>query len=425
VKKTLLVVAVAAMLVLSVASSAFAVNHSGQQRLGSAATTGAPVGGAGVNPTNNVAGAGTYTYQDWSTGNGNIASTNGINGTGGNAVDNSPHGNYTTNTVKCAVCHAVHYAAAGGAPVAGGTQTADTLLRMKASQSCVYCHATTGTSVNGRPVYDGIGNITTSGGSSTVGHAIGNNCDECHTGPHGAGADESVAALSGYLLKNQTNNVTGTDGVAVTTNNMIDSINFIDDQAVAQGFASGAALGATPATYGSTNTSTLKEQAVGVFCAQCHNGAYATVAPGAATNVSGMTNAAANNALGSALSGHRIAAAADASWQTAPGQKSSSVLTGVAVAWAPATNCKSCHDSVDVFGNSAFPHSWGQDSTGAKTRLWLLQSAGFGAAKTALPQNNASPSSYGVGKGQAQLYDGVCLKCHVDSVSGNGVGSTF
>ena len=29
----------------------------------------------------------------------------------GNVGDNSPHGNYTTTTVKCVVCHAVHYAA--------------------------------------------------------------------------------------------------------------------------------------------------------------------------------------------------------------------------------------------------------------------------------------------------------------------------
>jgi hypothetical protein len=428
VKKTLLVVAVAAILVFAFAGSALAVNHSGQQRLGTAAVTGAPVGGAGVNPTNNVAGAGTATYMDWSTGIGNVTSeTNGIDGSVGNALDNSPHGSYTTNTVKCAVCHAVHYAAAGNAPVAGGTQTADTLLRMKASQSCVYCHATGGQAVNGRPVYNGIGTITTSGGGSTVGHAIGNNCDECHTGPHGANADESIASLSGYLLKNQSNAVTSTAGVASTTTNMIGAANFIDAQAVAQGFTTGAALGYTPATLASTNSSTIREQAVGIFCAECHNGAYATQAPGAATNVSGMANAQAGPGvgLGGALSGHRIGAAATSTWQSASGQVSSSAMTGVAVAWAAANNCKSCHDSVDTYGNSAFPHAWGQDSAGSQTRMWLLQAADQGSTKTALPQLNSSPSAYSVGKSQQQLYDGVCLKCHVNSGATAGVGVTF
>jgi hypothetical protein len=423
VKKTLFVVAVAAILVLSVAGSAFAVNHSGQQRMGNSFSTGAPVGGGGINPTNNVNGAGSFTYQDWSTGIGNIASTNGVSGVGGNATENSPHGDYTTNTVKCAVCHAVHYAAAGG-PV-NGTQTADTLLRVRADQACAYCHATAGQSVNGRPVYDGVFPAS-SGGSTTVGHATNGDCSECHTGPHGAGADNSVAGLSGYLLKNQTN--TFGAGATVTTN-MLSAMTALETQATGQGFAAGAVLGDTPANFATTNDTAHREQAVGIFCAECHNGSYAQVAAGGSANVSGNTGTqlttAAGAGLGAAMSGHRIAAAATSTWQSASGQVSSSKMTGVAVAWAPATNCKSCHDSQDVFGNNAFPHSWGQDAAGNKTRMWLLQASNAGATKTALPQNNASPSSYGIGKGQAELYDGVCLKCHVAGTGTSGVGLTF
>jgi hypothetical protein len=159
VKKTLFVMALAAVLVFAVASSAFA--GSGQDRQGAAAVAPAPVGG---NPASTpVAGAGTYTYKNWNT------------TLGTNAGDNSPHGNYTTTTVKCVVCHAVHYAAPGNDSRTGASsgQHADTLLRMKASDACVYCHATAGVAVNGVPVYaDGINN----------GHVIGSNCDMCHTG---------------------------------------------------------------------------------------------------------------------------------------------------------------------------------------------------------------------------------------------------
>ena len=48
---------------------------------------------------------------DWSTGLGTNNSA---------SAGNSPHGNFTTTTVKCVVCHAVHYAAPGNAPVASG-----------------------------------------------------------------------------------------------------------------------------------------------------------------------------------------------------------------------------------------------------------------------------------------------------------------
>lgn len=42
----------------------------------------------------------------------------------------SPHGGYTTTTVKCAVCHAVHSAPAGS----------EVLLPAKVSEACDYCH---------------------------------------------------------------------------------------------------------------------------------------------------------------------------------------------------------------------------------------------------------------------------------------------
>ena len=403
-KKTLFVVALATMLLFAVAGSAFAVvNRSGQQRLGAAGT-------AAVFPGNN---AGALTYQDW-----NPALY-------GNALPNagtSPHGNYTTTTVKCVVCHAVHYAAPGGAPVDSG-QAADTLLRMRASEACVYCHATAGVAVNGRPVYNG---VAPGANDPLVGHVTGQNCSFCHTTVHGVGQDNSVAALAGYLLislpnsmkyatapvASPSNSPVGVNVISPTaafsSNNMLDAIQAIDNGAVNQGFAPGTALGFSVSSFANTNSAPIREQAVGVFCAECHNGAYATAAAGASTNVSSSSTAP--------YSGHRTMAAATTDWNGAT-KVSSSALSGITVAWAAANDCKSCHDMKDNYGNAAFPHAWGTTAVGAK--MWLTSAATAGVATTPLTPVS---TSYTAG---LQLQDGVCLKCHVASGGAAGVGITF
>jgi len=371
------------MLVFALGGTAFAVNHSGQQRFGAG---------------NPAEGSGAYIYQDWDT-------TLGTNATDGT----SPHGNYTTTTVKCVVCHAVHYAAPGGAPVSSGLQAADTLLRMKATDACIYCHATADVAVNGRPVYDGLGAAITApgatGGNTTTGHVVGQNCSYCHTTVHGGGADHTVASLDGYLLKEMT--ATNVQGTGAVTTNMLEAITAIDHNAENQGFAPGAALNGTIGDYATIASPTLREQAVGIFCAECHNGAYATAAAGAATNVYESGTAA--------FSGHRIAAAATGDWNV-DGDVSSSAFPGGPVAWAPATNCLSCHDALDSLGNPAFPHSWGG------TKMWLTAAAYAGAPSENLPLGGGA-NAYNTGK--PQLSDGVCLKCHVASGGTDGVGITY
>ena len=386
-KKTVLIVALATMLVLAFAVPAMAINRSGQDRLGA---------------KNDAQGAGAMTYEDWDEANGTNAGTN------------SPHGNYTTTTVKCVVCHAVHYAApaAPAGYVAGndytvpsGNQAADTLLRSKASDACIYCHATAGIAVNGKPVYDGLGQALTgvgaTGGYTTTGHAIGENCSVCHSSVHGAGADDSVASLKGYLLRALP--ATNVQGTGADTGNMIEAITAIDHVAENQGFAAGEALAGTIGDYAAVNNATLREQAVGIFCAECHDGAYATAAAGAATNV--------KNSGTAAFSGHRIAAAATTNWN-ADGSKSSGTFTGT-IAWAAATNCKSCHDADDQWGQPAFPHAWGG------SKMWLTSAADAGSAKEA-DNKVAGGADDGL-----QLYDGICLKCHVASGGTAGVGITF
>jgi hypothetical protein len=408
VKKTLFVVALATMLVFAVAGSAFAVNHSGQDRTGISSNAGASVPGTTTNP---VPGAGTNTYEDW-----RFAPATGAGTNGDIAGDVSPHGNYTTTTVKCVVCHSVHYAgtAVGGAPVGTAGTGADTLLRMKASQACVFCHATDGMSVNGRPVYDGLGTAIDgpgeTGGNTTTGHIAGTNCSMCHTNVHGANADHSVASLDGFLLKLIPQAAVGdtlNGGAGVPTANMIDAITAIDHQAENQGFVAGAALAGTIGDYASDPDPTLREQAVGIFCAECHDGAYATGAAGAATNVLGSGSVS--------FTGHRIAAAATNNWNS-DGSLSTGMVQNEKTAWAAAANCKACHDATDRYGNKAFPHSWGG------TKMWLMSAADAGSVATTLPLGGGA-NAYNTG--QPQLSDGVCLKCHVAGNGTSGVGLTY
>jgi hypothetical protein len=405
VKKTLFVVALAAILVVAVTGSAFAA--SGQDRQGAAAAASANVSsfalGLKAGQTNPVAGAGTETYMNWAVDTAGDARAV-------NAGSNSPHGLYTTTTVKCVVCHAVHYAAPGGAPVGSG-QTADTLLRMRADQACIYCHATTGQAVNGVPVYQD----ANWGANEPNGHVIGTNCNECHTGPHAAGADESVAALRGFLLKSMTTSNVQGEG---DTTDVYDVAAAVDARAVAQGFTSGQALGYTADDLAALNTTDARTHDVGLFCAECHFGSYAGNAPGASANVNGSS--------ATEYAGHRVGAnvVGSSSWNS-DGSISSGRQDIGQIAFAPATTCSSCHDAKYAGGDTAFPHGWGGATTiGANTyyaKMWLTAAddAGVTAKSSVIDGQNGFDAS------ASQLSDGVCLKCHVASGGTAGVGINF
>ena len=389
-KKTLLASALAAVLVFAFAGSAFAagINHSGQTSVGATSALDA----VGI-------------YIPWAT----------AAALPGNVGQNSPHGNYTTTTVKCAVCHSVHYAAPGKAPVGSG-QSADTLLRMRAADACAYCHATAGVAVNGTPVYNGLGaaimGAGTTGGNFDTGHFTGPNCSECHTSVHGANADDSVASLQGFLLKKMT--ATDVQGFAgYTSTNMIEAITAIENKAANEGFVD-PPLGYVSGDFAATNDPAIRQQAVGVFCAECHLGAYATNAAGASTNVYG-------SGTGS-FTGHRVGAnvTASANWN-ADNSKSSGAVSNMPIAWAPATSCTSCHDALDDFNNPAFPHAWGKDTAGTVAKMWLLSAADAGSAKTSV----GAPSANTYNGSRVQLSDGVCLKCHVSTGGAEGVGITY
>ena len=98
---------------------------------------------------------------------------------------------------------------------------------MKASDACVYCHATAGMAVNGRPVYDGLGPAHRPSPAPPVARptpatSSATNCSVCHTSVHGASADHSVASLDGFLLQAHARNPT-VRATAAPTSNMLDA----------------------------------------------------------------------------------------------------------------------------------------------------------------------------------------------------------
>jgi predicted CXXCH cytochrome family protein len=99
------------------------------------------------------------TYAAWTSGGANAGSLP------------TPHMDYATTTTKCATCHAVHKAPAGG----------ELLLRTSVDQSCVYCHVDNHIALT---VYGGLASRYNT--EDQYGHqSTGVSCVDCHA-VHGA-----------------------------------------------------------------------------------------------------------------------------------------------------------------------------------------------------------------------------------------------
>ncbi|MGB4440617.1 MAG: hypothetical protein WBJ62_00115 [Coriobacteriia bacterium] len=257
----------------------------------------------------------------------------------------TPHMGYATTTVKCAVCHAVHRG-----PVAG-----EVLLRGTVANACEFCHIQA--NVSTIKVYDSTAtNYTT---DTVFNHssegAAGVECVDCHA-VHGAGAIATTAAgdVNEKILKGNAGTVPGGNG-------------------------------SVPATWNFA-TGSVRDGVMTKYCTQCHN--YWT---DAYDDAAGDTNHIMTVAGDDLLYGNA---------RTALG-----VAGTTAVAYAPSTYCRSCHDAGltdHVTGAAAnnFPHY----TTGARFLLSAASSADpFGAA--------GDPS-----------VDGACLKCHRNGTTGTGIG---
>ena len=209
----------------------------------------------------------------------------------------TPHKNYTTATVKCAVCHAVHKANAGG----------ELLLRGTAGASCEFCH-----------ISDNIGLIRLYGGAvanytnpsdaahtdNASGAAVGSRCTDCHA-IHGANT-LTAAAVDKFILKST---------------------------AAATGAPGGQSAPQAAAAAHATATG-LKADWVDAFCSECH--------PYYQTAYNGQITVAAYHAGGPAQNGtfqSHIMGPANVNYANPQ-----ATYTGQ-VAWVGSDNCRSCHDA--------------------------------------------------------------------------------
>lgn len=359
----------------------------------------------------NTTGPNKYVYLKWDAvkaGGGGLSPVDANTG--------SPHGGYVSASIKCAVCHSAHTAAPGGAPVGAAGATADTLLRTKAADACAFCHVASGSTVMD-PVFGGVWPVP-----AEAGHSLGgNNCAECHTGPHGAGA-ETIPPLNGKLLTLATDYAPST---------VISRVTAIEASAAAQGFGT-RVTGFTAAEYQDAAVFAanpgMKDQAVGVFCGGCHEGSYAsTIANASASNMAGTQ--------AGKFSGHRTMASVTTTWNATGAKKSSGYKSNIKIADAPATGCTSCHDADNGYntGTKAFPHNWGV-VTGEtivydaglnefenQTFAWLLKKADSTSVETTV--GGVAGKTAHAGATGGTLSDGVCLKCH--KWTAGGVGATF
>ncbi|MHB1340840.1 MAG: hypothetical protein ACYC77_10725 [Coriobacteriia bacterium] len=347
----------------------------------------------------------------------------------------SVHGNYSTTTVKCQVCHSAHKAAASG----------NTLLQSTAAQACVPCH---------------LGATASSSTKVSAGNRHGGT-EQCTNGychsisPHGSGdiskyatlksamltdhADSllDAAILSGSTSLPQKGNIFATGSDASLASSVIATMTvfnpgvtaaILNDVTDAGTIAYGRAIGTG---YVCSNggchingafNSTVESATLGVWEGPVvvdAPGYSVTLADSSVATLPAGTYAATDTFSGElvwdllhmrdgAIKGHTLAAVAD--------------LAVRDVAFANVGACKTCHDSIDYRISATtkqFPHGNDRIATDGtkltgKTNAWFTVSSYLGSADSTLTLR-ATGSAY------TSASDGACLKCHRNGTNGVGI----
>ena len=280
----------------------------------------------------------------------------------------SPHGGYTASTNKCAVCHSVHQATAGGSVLTAYGPYATY------AQGCVACHGDTSTFTDVKMTADADGYISPHG-----------TCTRCHTlNPHGA-AGSVYPVLSAKLL------------------------NTYGDAAIAADIAA-SANGLDAAMFDGTGDSAAGlVLGTGYLCQGCHKQAFAV-------NAASITPSGA----GAGLTGHRVLASATTTWDNAA--YGASMTATDTIAYNDAYGCDSCHNAPMADGSSAFPHGY-VDASGAvspktvagSSYIWLTSGSYAGSVDATILATTEPDSPL------LLTEDGLCLKCHRSATGGVGV----
>lgn len=232
--------------------------------------------------------------------------------TDANAAVATPHKGYATNTTKCAVCHAVHTAPAGG----------ELLLRTTVASACEFCHVLT--AIGGVTIYDG-----SAAAYYDVENDFGHNrtskssCTGCHS-VHGA--NTLAGANSEKILRDWAHDGSASSYSTAALDAWPDPASLVNDDAQITAWCTGCHK-----YYVATYETTLS------FTVFDHHDTYDW------TWATGKSHIMTDTAGGY---GNTVADAA---------------VQGTDVAFAPSSYCTSCHDAgetdhgVGVVRNS-FPH---------------------------------------------------------------------
>lgn len=450
-KKSLLIVALAFALVFAFAATALAFGpiYNGNDPLSSNGTT-----ITAYNP--NYPG---YLSWDWA------AAADPVNNV------ESPHGNYTTSSTKCAVCHAVHRAKSGGvALTAWGGITGTTFggESLAPFESCYFCHGT------GATFTDATVDFAVAANGNLSPHTT---CGRCHSAsPHGGGTSE-YPVLAAKLINEHADAQLGVD-IASGNNGLLPAMFDLSDPALED-------QGMTLAT--------------GYLCVGCHGSA--TNEHVFAVNEAGATPALHYSSNGSntpgEVTGHRVWATATNDWnqdgsigalwysgggphdyyqaiykyswggderwfkviqsgtnpvtfnEIDPADGTTVIATGIdpatisgwdtQVAFKSALGCGACHDALTSTGKLAFPHGYVYaDGTPGPKRSSLpagMTAADFDANPSSFlwmtVASDAAGTDFGLlvdtaaGQSLDANRDGACLKCHVNAGKTAGVGITY
>jgi len=376
------------------------------------------------------------------------------------AATQSVHGNYTTTTVKCQVCHSAHKAGVDG----------DTLLATTASGACAPCHA-------GPSAWTAV-KVSEGNRHGSTSRCAGG---YCHTAsPHGAGDISKYANLADALLTSNADSlldaaiessntaapVTGTiwDDGTKDVLGTIDVYNpkvtaaLLNDTSSAAAIAFGRAVGtgyicanggchmngafnalSEDATFGTWNEGirfTSLHDVEGYLLDWYDDGVLQDLDASNDGEVNGLYARGSEVTTDSVvydvweyvgydtmrtepIKGHTLTAVAD--------------LEVRDVAFANVGTCNACHDSIDYRISSTtkqFPH--GNDTInldGSIKQVW--DGAEFEDASSAAWFNagaylNSSDTTTTVRGGAVTSgSDGSCLKCHRNATDDSGVGYTY
>ena len=391
------------------------------------------------------------------------------------SAGSSPHGNYTTSSTKCAICHAVHRADPDGVVLTawGGVGSAVPAFSstMAPFESCFFCHG------NGATFTDRTVEFFVTATGVLSPHTT---CGRCHTAsPHGAGGSH-YPLLASKLINQHADYQIHYDLTAGANGVSLDMFDLTNESLVAQG-------------------TTL---ATGYLCVGCHGSAtnqhvFAVNERGAQPAIHYGTLNGDGHAFQAAVTGHQVWIGASETWSNPgtwysgggahdyylaiykyviggverwfkvndattfyeitvgsagdPADRIGGPFTSAAIvamgtfesqiAYNNAYGCAACHDARRTNGQPAFPHGyvnsagapapkWSNrteglfDGTTLDTSfIWLTKAADADDARTLVNATLQSGTTQKVWSDANQ--DGVCLKCHVAGDGSEGVGITY